>query len=186
VALEVARALHAPLDIFVVRKLGVPGHEELALGAIASGGVMVLNRDIVRDLELSENAIDAVVDKERVELMRREGAYRGGRTPVTLQNRRCILVDDGLATGASMRAAVEALRARGPVEIVVAVPIAPPETCEALSELADVVVCARTPEPFFAVGRWYVRFDQIEDEEVTALLERAWREEAREEAAGLH
>jgi len=173
VAFEVASALHAPLDVFVVRKLGVPGHEELAMGAVASGGVGVLNQDIVRDLGLPKAAIEAAVQREELELRRRERVYRDGRPLPDLKNRVVILVDDGLATGATMRAAAQALRRHEPERIIVAVPTAAPDTCEALKSEVDEVICAITPEPFQAVGLWYDEFPQTSDEEVRDLLARS-------------
>lgn len=173
VGFEVARALDAPLDVFLVRKLGVPGQEELAMGAIASGHVRVLNDTVVRMLKISREAIDAVAAREQRELERREREYRDGRPPASVAGRTAILVDDGLATGSSMRAAVQALRQKGPHEIVVAVPVAAAETCEALRREVDDVVCAWTPEPFDAVGLWYDDFSQTSDAEVRELLERA-------------
>jgi predicted phosphoribosyltransferase len=170
VAHEVARALDAPLDVFLVRKLGVPGHRELAMGAIASGGVRVLNEDVVAAYRLSEAAIDAVARTEQVELERREREYREGRAPVELRARTVVLVDDGLATGATMKAAVEAVRAHDPARIVVAVPVGSPETCREFADVADEIVCARAPEYFAAVGQWYRDFSQTSDEEVRALL----------------
>ena len=174
---EIAQALHAPLDVFLVRKLGVPGHEEYAMGAIASGGVSVLNEEVVQRLGISPYQIETVAAREQRELERRERAYRGERPPPEVSGRTVILVDDGLATGASMQAAVLALRRLQPARIVVAVPVAAPETCEQLREIADEVVCATTPEPFYAVGLWYEDFSQTSDEEVRALLAQA--EEAR-------
>jgi predicted phosphoribosyltransferase len=171
VAAEVARALDAPLDLMLVRKLGVPGHEELAMGAVATGGVRVLNEDVVGALGLEEEVIDAVARRELAELERRQQAYRGERPPPPIEGSTLILVDDGLATGATMRAAVEAARDLGPTEIVVAVPVAPPETCGLLEEVADEVVCVETPEPFLAIGVWYERFGQVGDEEVRAVLD---------------
>ena len=176
VAYEVARALNAPLDIFIVRKLGLPGHEELAIGAIASGGVRVLNHDIVQALKVPQTLIDTVTRQELQELERRERAYRGDRPPPEVRGRTVILVDDGLATGASMRAAVAALRAQNPARIVVGVPTAAPETCQAFESEVDEIVCAMTPEPFYGVGRWYEDFSQTTDEEVRALLEEAARQ----------
>jgi predicted phosphoribosyltransferase len=173
VAFEVASALHAPLDVFVVRKLGVPGHEELAMGAIASGGVRVLNDDVVAATGVSQEQIDAVAGREREQLELRERAYRGDRAPIDVQGRVAILVDDGLATGATMRAAVAALHDRGVNSIVVAVPTAPPETCAALRRQVDEVVCTLTPDPFMAVGLWYRNFAPVSDEEVKELLDRA-------------
>jgi predicted phosphoribosyltransferase len=178
VAFEVARALHAPLDVFSVRKLGLPGYEELAMGAIASGGVRVLNEDVVRALRIPENFIDAVAATEQRELERRERLYRGDRPPSDVRGRTVILVDDGLATGSTMRAAVVALRQRGAARIVVAVPVGAPETCAEFEQEADDVICARTPEPFYAVGLWYGDFSQTTDEEVRDLLERAAMEHA--------
>jgi putative phosphoribosyl transferase len=173
VGYEVARALGAPLDVFLVRKLGVPGHEELAMGAIASGGVRVLNEDVVRELRMPPEAIDAVAEREQGELERREQAYRDGRPFPQVRDRIVILVDDGLATGSTMRAAVAALRQQGPGRIVVAVPVGAADTCRDLRAEADEVVCARQPDPFFAVGAWYRDFSQTTDEEVRELLYRA-------------
>ena len=174
VAYEVARKLHAPLDIFVVRKLGVPGHEELAMGAIASGGVRVLNRDVLAHLHIPDDIIELVIQNEQRELARREREYRNGRAAIDLHHRTVIIVDDGLATGSSMRAAVEALRQQQPEAIVVAVPVGARETCESFAQEVDVIaVCAITPEPFDAVGLWYADFSQTTDEEVRQLLERA-------------
>jgi erythromycin esterase-like protein/predicted phosphoribosyltransferase len=172
VAYEVARALGAPLDVFVVRKLGVPGYEELAMGAVATGGVRVLNDQLVERLGIPEQMIDAVAARELQELARRERRYRGGRPPPDVRGRTVILVDDGLATGATMHAAIEALRQQKPTRIVVAVPTASPETCEEMKTKADDVICAITPAPFQAVGRWYQDFSQTTDEEVEALLSR--------------
>jgi predicted phosphoribosyltransferase len=170
VAYEVAKALHVPMDVFLVRKLGVPGHEELAMGAVASGGVRVINDDVVRSLGIPDAVIDRVASKELIELSRREQAYRGNRPEPEIQGRTIILVDDGLATGSTMRAAVQALRTKQPAKIVVAVPIAAPETCDALAREVDEMVCAVTPEPFYAVGLWYDDFDQTSDDDVRALL----------------
>jgi putative phosphoribosyl transferase len=178
VAFEVAEALRAPLDVFLVRKLGLPGHEELAFGAIATGGVRVLNDEVVRGAGVPGAVIEAVAAVEARELARRERAYRGDRPPLDVQGRTAILVDDGLATGSSMRAAVAALRRRGPARIVVAVPVGAPETCSAFENEADDVICARTPEPFQAVGLWYDDFSQTTDEEVQELLARAGRHRA--------
>jgi putative phosphoribosyl transferase len=173
VGYEVARALDVPLDVFVVRKLGVPGHEELAMGAVASGGVRVLNEQIVRAVVIPDHVIDAVAAREQEELVRRERVYRGDRPPLDVRGRTVILVDDGLATGATMHAAIEALRQQQPARIVVAVPTASPETCEALRAKADDVVCAATPDPFYAVGLWYADFSQTSDDEVRELLARS-------------
>jgi predicted phosphoribosyltransferase len=172
VGYEVARALGAPLDVFLVRKLGVPGYEELAMGAVATGGVRVLNDEIVRGLGISEHEIDAVVARELRELSRRDRLYRGDRPPSDVAGRTVILVDDGLATGATMRAAVQALRQQQPGRIVAAVPTASPDTCQVLKAEADDVVCAMTPEPFLAVGHWYEDFTQTTDDEVRELLAR--------------
>ncbi len=186
VAYEVARRLGAPLDVFVVRKLGVPGHEEFAMGAIASGDVIVLDRAVIEGLGIPRAAVEAAIAREQAELARREQLYRGGRPPLEVTGKTCILVDDGLATGSTMRAAVAGLRQRGAGRIVVAVPIASPETCEELSTEVDDIVCAATPEPFVAVGLWYEDFEQTTDEEVRQLLEAAEREQATREqgAAG--
>ncbi len=175
VAYEVARALEAPLDVFVVRKLGSPGREELAMGAIASGGVRVLNHEVIRSLGVSQADIERVARQEGRELERRERRYRGDRAPLAVKGRTVILVDDGLATGASMRAAVTALRQQAPARIVVAVPTAAPETCAEFRAEVDEIVCAETPRPFYGVGMWYESFPQTSDEEVQALLEEARR-----------
>lgn len=170
VAFEVAQALGVPLDVFVVRKLGVPGHEELAMGAIASGGVRVLNDDVLAAIEVPPDLLDDVTGREFEHLRAQERAYRGERPPADVRGRVVILVDDGLATGATMRAAIEALRDRGAGTIVVAVPTAPAETCNALRQEVDEVVCALTPEPFTAVGLWYRDFAPVSDQEVRDLL----------------
>jgi putative phosphoribosyl transferase len=177
VAFEVARDLKAPLDIFLVRKLGVPGHEELAMGAIASAGTRVLNEDVVRYLQIPDDVIDAVAADEERELERREHAYRNGRAAPRVEGQIVILIDDGLATGSTMRAGAAALRKQNPKRIVVAVPVAPAETCEEFRAEVDEVVCAATPEPFRGVGLWYEDFPQMSDAEVRALLERANREQ---------
>ena len=176
VAYEVALALSAPLDVFIVRKLGLPGREELAMGAVASGGVRVLNGDIVRMLSIPEEVINIVVKRELRELKRREELYRGNRPTPEVRERTILLIDDGLATGASMRAAIAGLRAQDPARIVVAVPAAAPEACEAFQAEVDEIVCAITPEPFYGVGRWYEDFSQVTDEEVRMLLEEANRQ----------
>jgi putative phosphoribosyl transferase len=173
VAFEIARELDAPLDVLVVRKLGVPGHEELAMGALASGGVRVLNKEVVAALGLDEATIAAAAAAEKAELERRERAYRGDRGPVEVAGRTVILVDDGLATGATMRAAAAAVRAQSPERLVIAVPVAARRTCNELRAEADEIVCAVTPEAFHAVGLWYDDFSPIEDDEVRELLERA-------------
>lgn len=170
VASEVARALGAPLDLFVVRKVGVPWHEELAMGAIASGGVRLLNEELIRAYRIDPADVEQVMRSEQEELERRERLYRGGRPFPDLRNKTVILVDDGLATGSTMRVAVEALRKEEPARIVVAVPVASPETCDAFRNVADDIVCALTPEPFYAVGMWYDDFSQTTDEEVHELL----------------
>jgi putative phosphoribosyl transferase len=173
VAHEVAQTLHAPLDIFLVRKLGLPEHPELAMGAIASGGVRVLNEDVVRTLRVPAEVIDAVAAQELKELARREREYRGDRPPLEVRGRIVILVDDGLATGSTMRAAVAALRRQQPARIVVAVPVGAADTCAEFRDEADEAVCAVTPQPFFAVGLWYRNFTQTTDEEVRRLLQQA-------------
>ena len=173
VAYEVASALAAPMDVFLVRKLGTPGHRELAMGAIATGGVRVLNEDVVRWYGISEAAIERVVREEQEELARRELAYRGDRQPPDLANRIVILIDDGLATGSTMRAAAHAVRAQRPARVIVAVPVGAPQTCGELAAIVDEVICANTPEPFSAVGQWYVNFDQTTDDEVRELLRKS-------------
>lgn len=170
VAAEVARALGAPFDVFVVRKLGVPGHEELAMGAIASGGVRQVNRDVVDALGIPVNVIDAVAAREQRELDRREETYRGNRGPLSLTNKIVILVDDGLATGSTMRAAVMAVRQKQPAQVIVGVPVGAAATCAELAREADHVVCVRTPDPFVAVGLWYLDFTPTTDHEVRVLL----------------
>jgi putative phosphoribosyl transferase len=170
VAYEVARALHVPLDIFLVRKLGLPGHEELAMGALASGGVRVLNEHVVHGLNVSEDTIARVTIAEQEELTRRERLYRGDRPAPEVRDQTIILIDDGLATGSTMRAAVAALRRHEPARIVVAVPVGAVETCAEFQDEADETICARTPDPFYAVGAWYADFSQTTDEEVRLLL----------------
>jgi predicted phosphoribosyltransferase len=173
VAFEVAAALHAPLDVFLVRKLGVPGHEELAMGAIASGGVRVLNAEVIDKFRIAQDVIDAVAAEELSELERRERVYRAGRPPLAVEGRTIILVDDGLATGSTMRAALGGLELHGPAAIVVAVPVAAEETCQELSGRVLEVVCPYRPSPLHAVGLWYENFAQTSDAEVRALLARA-------------
>ena len=173
VAYEVARALDAPLDVFLVRKLGLPGHPELAMGAIASGGVRVLNDDVVSWYRIPDAAIERVAREEQVELERRERAYRDGRPPLELRDRVVLLIDDGLATGSTMRAAVQAVRAHRPVRVIVAVPVGAPDTCREFVDVADEIVCAREPDRFVAVGQWYDDFSQTPDEEVHDLLRAA-------------
>ena len=170
VAREVARTLAVPFDVFVVRKLGVPGHEELAMGAIATGGVRQVNRDVVEALGIPGNVIDAVAERELRELDRREQAYRGNRAPTPLTNKTVILVDDDVATGSTMRAAVMAARKQQPARVIVAVPVGAASTCADLATEADDVVCVRTPDPFIAVGLWYRDFTPTTDHEVRALL----------------
>jgi putative phosphoribosyl transferase len=176
VAFEVVRELNAVLDVFVVRKLGVPGYEELAMGAIASGGVRVLNEELIQRLNISSAAIEAVTREEEQELARCEVAFRGDREPVQIDRRTVILVDDGLATGASMRAAVRALRQKNPAYLTVAVPIGSKETCDQFRSEVDEVICGDCPEPFFAVGTWYANFLPTTDDEVKSLLNRAAHE----------
>jgi predicted phosphoribosyltransferase len=173
VAFEVARALNAPLDVFLVRKLGLPGHPELAMGAIASGGVCVLNPDVFHRVPVSQSRIDSVRASEQVELERQERRYRGDAPPPNLKDRTVILVDDGLATGATMRAAVLAIRKSDPAWIVVAAPVGSAETCQRLRDDADQVICLSTPEAFYAVSAWYEDFSQTADEEVRSLLDTA-------------
>jgi predicted phosphoribosyltransferase len=171
VASEVAAALEAPLDVFLVRKLGVPGHRELAMGAIASGGVVVLNDDVIDAYGIPRQAIDDVARDEEAELTRRERAYRPTGSPLDLRGRTVILVDDGLATGSTMKAAVQAVRQHDPARVIVAVPVGAPSTCDEFASLTDETICARTPEPFLAVGQWYDDFSQTTDAEVRALLQ---------------
>jgi predicted phosphoribosyltransferase len=173
VAYEAAKALEAPLDVYLVRKLGVPGHEELAMGAIASGGVRVLNPSVVRTTGIDDDELEAVTAREQEELERRQQTYRGDQPPPDLQGRTVILVDDGLATGATMRAAVQAVRSQEPERLVVAVPTAPPETCAEFEEEADEFVCLVTPSPFFGVGGSYDNFRQTTDDEVRQFLRQA-------------
>jgi predicted phosphoribosyltransferase len=170
VAYEVARELRAPLDVFLVRKLGVPGHPELAMGAIAEGGVEVLSDDLIHELGIPQKIVQQVAVRERMELDRRDALYRGGRSLPAVRGRVVILVDDGLATGSTVQAAVTALRRMGPARIVVAVPVGARETCERLRRLADAVICLITPEPFQAVGLWYEEFTQTTDDEAKRLL----------------
>lgn len=173
VAYEVARELSAPLDVFLVRKLGTPGGEELAMGAIAEGGARVLNQQVVTSLQIPMDTIERVTQRESQELERRAAAYRAGRDRPDLADRTVILVDDGLATGATMRVAVKAMRQHHPAKIIVAVPVAPPETCEALRSEADEVVCYLAPYRLTSVGSWYLNFEQTSDDEVNACLRRA-------------
>lgn len=185
VGYEVATRLGAPLDVFVVRKLGLPGQDEFAMGALASGGVIVLNDELIAGLGVPTSVVEAVISRERAELERRERAYRGDRPSLDVADRTAILVDDGLATGSTMRAAVLGLRQRAPRRVVVGVPIAALSTCSELSSEVDEIVCARTPEPFHAVGLWYVDFEQTSDERVRELLDAAARAHAARGGASL-
>ncbi len=178
VGYEVAKALHAPLDVFIVRKVGVPGHEELALGAIASGGVKVVNEDVLHMLKIPRAAFEGLAKKEMVELERREKEYRGERNRPEIKGKTVVLVDDGLATGSTMLAAVRAVGLMGAEKIVVAVPVAAEQTCDMFRSEVDEVICGITPEPFYAVGIWYEDFSQTSDEEVRELLEKAETEVA--------
>jgi putative phosphoribosyl transferase len=173
VGFEVARALNVPMDVFVVRKLGVPGHEELAMGAIASDGARFLNRDVLQTVDVPERVIDIVTEKEQRELERQEREYRDERPPVDVSGRKIVLVDDGLATGSSMRVAVAALRQKNPTGIVVAVPVAAAATCANFETEVDQIICGITPDPFWAVGQWYRDFSPISDDEVRDLLRQA-------------
>ena len=173
VAFEVARVLKAPLDIFLSRKLGVPGQEELAFGALATGGVRVLDRELIRELNISEREIDQIAATVRRELERRERVYRGSRHALKVEGKIVLLIDDGIATGSSMRAAIDALRQMGPAQIVVAVPVAPLHTCNRLRSEVDDLVCLYAPESFYAIGQFYSDFSQVADEEVTDLIRRA-------------
>jgi predicted phosphoribosyltransferase len=170
VGYEVARALGAPLDVFVVRKLGVPGHEELAMGAIASGGALSINPEVVHALDIPERKVRELAEVEAAEVTWRERRYREGRRPLDVRGKTVLVVDDGLATGSTMRAAILALRELGPASVIVAVPVAPEPTCDELSSLADDVICLANPEPFYAVGQFYENFSQVSDEEVRHYL----------------
>lgn len=171
VGFEIAQRLHAPLDVLVVRKLGVPGHEELAMGAIASGGARVLNQEVIRPLKINAEMIERVAAREQSELERRERMFRGDRPPTPVAGRSAVLVDDGLATGATMRAAAESLRQLQPREIIAAVPVGASSSCMMLSRVVDRLVCLEQPEPFYGVGLWYNNFEQTTDEEVRSLLD---------------
>ena len=173
VAAEVAMALGAPLDVLIVRKLGVPGQPELAMGAVASGGVRVLNDEILRQIHVSDEQIDRITEEQRREVREREERFRGDAEVPEVQGKTALVIDDGIATGSTMRASVEALRELGPEEIVVAVPVASYSACDDMEEVADAVVCLETPSPFHAVGAWYENFDQTTDAEVKQLLEQA-------------
>jgi predicted phosphoribosyltransferase len=170
VAHEVARQLHVALDVCLVRKLGVPGHVELAMGAIADGGVEVLSLDLIRDLGIPRQTVEQIAVRERLELERRDRVYRAGRQPASVNARIVLLIDDGLATGSTMEAAIRVLRTQAPAKVVVAVPVGPRETCERLRTIADQVVCLSMPEPFEAVGAWYEAFPQTTDDEIMRLL----------------
>jgi putative phosphoribosyl transferase len=183
VAFEIARMLRVPLDVLVLRKLGVPGHEELGFGAIASGGIRTLNPEIVEALRISARDIELVTNAERKELKRREHAYRGRRPPLHVKGFTVILVDDGIATGSGMRAAADALRQLKPARIVIAVPVAPGSTCDRLRSEVDDLVCLYTPAPFYGVGQFYLDFSQVSDQEVNELLDRAAREIGEQENA---
>lgn len=178
VAFEVARMLHVPLDVLIVRKLGVPGHEELAMGAIASGGARVLNERVVNELSIPEEAISRVAARELEEIERREQLYRGDRKTPQFRDQKIVLVDDGLATGSTMRAAIQAVRQQQPAKIVVAVPVGACDTCAEFQQEADHVLCLHAPQQFYAVGAWYENFSQTTDQEVCDLLAKAWKEEA--------
>jgi putative phosphoribosyl transferase len=173
VAQEISRALHATLDVFVVRKLGVPGQPELAMGAIASGGVRVLNEEVVHQLRIQPSAFESIVAREQAELERRERTYRGDRPALAVEGKTVIVVDDGLATGSTMRAALSALRRQEPERLVVAVPVGAAETCDELRKLADDVVCLHAPDQFYAVGVWYRDFSETSDQEVREILDQA-------------
>jgi putative phosphoribosyl transferase len=175
VGIEVAHSLHVSFDVYLVRKLGVPGHPELAMGAVAAGGVRVLSEDLIRELAIPTTVVDQVTVRERLELERRDRLYRGDRPNPMLADRTAIVIDDGLATGSTMEAAVEALRLHNPASILIAVPVGAPENCRRLTRIADEVFCLESPEPFTAVGLWYERFDQLSDAEVIALLRGADR-----------
>jgi putative phosphoribosyl transferase len=179
VAFEVAQALRLPLDVYLVRKLGTPGFEELAMGAIATGGIQVLNEKVIEELHITSGQLDAVLAAETAELLRREGLYRQGRPCPRLEGRTAILVDDGLATGSTMRAAIASLRAQRAWEVIVAVPVAPPDTCGELNAESDGAVCLATPQPFMAVGQWYEEFSPPSDDEIRDQLLANAREMAR-------
>ncbi|MFI5059414.1 MAG: phosphoribosyltransferase [Candidatus Acidiferrales bacterium] len=184
IAFEVATSLNLPLDIFVLRKLGVPGHEELAFGAIGSGGVRVLNANVVEQMGISDLDIAVVTRAEKEELERRERLYRGSRPPLDVHGRTVILVDDGIATGSSLRAAIRALREMKPAAIVIATPVAPERTCNRLRHEVEELVCVEMPEPFYGVGQFYHDFAQVSDEEVNELLERASRQRGERQYHG--
>lgn len=178
VAKEIASALHVPMDLILVRKVGVPGHKELAMGAIANNDIVIWNEQVIRRIGANQDEIENALRKARAELQRREQTYRGNRPAPKLENRCVILVDDGLATSATMRAAIDAVRLQQPSRIIVAVPVAPPDTVELLRESADEVICLVTPEPFYGVAEWYLDFSQLTDVDVCELLEAAWKEKS--------
>jgi len=188
VAFEVATALHAPLDVFLSRKLGVPGQEELAFGAVATGGVRVLDQELIEAVGISKREIEEITHRVRTELERRERVFRGDRPPLNLEGKIAILIDDGIATGSSMRAAINALRQHKPARVVVAIPVAPLSTCHRLRTEVDELICVHMPESFYAIGQFYADFSQVADEEVTDLIHRAAQRAipkgARAEAAG--
>ena len=186
VAYEIAKKLRVPMDLFIVRKLGTPVHEELAMGAIATGGVRVLNEDVIRKLQITDEMIEAAAEEQERELQRREREYRGDREPSVLQSKIVILVDDGLATGASMRAAVQALKLHSPARIIVAVPVGAPETCRMFEEEVDEVVCGHSPPDFSAVGAWYHDFTQTTDEEVCHLIDEVSHQHKVQEVVAKH
>jgi putative phosphoribosyl transferase len=173
VAYEISQALSVPLDIFIVRKLGVPGYEELAMGAIASGDTVIFNKKLLNQMDIDQSSIDAILQKEQEELVRRERLYRGNRDFPTLKGKTIILVDDGIATGATMQAAVASLRKHTPASIIIAVPVAARETCEEMANMVDQVICPLQPIDFYAVGFWYEKFSQVSDKEVIELLEKS-------------
>lgn len=179
VGYEIARTLGAPLDVLLIRKLGVPGYPELAMGAIAGAGLRVMNQDILGALDIPESAIEDVVAREKLELLRRERVFRSGRPPLDVQRRNVVVVDDGLATGATIRAALEMLRLQRPASLIVAVPVAAEESCERVRELSDAFICLATPEPFDGIGAWYHDFSQLGDADVCALLEQAWHKSVK-------
>ncbi len=183
VAFEVARALNAPLDVFIVRKLGVPGQEELAMGAIAPQQVVIIDKMLIDHLRISAQALQAVIDRETEELARREQAYRGRLPPLDVKGRSVILIDDGLATGSTMRAAIASLKKQQPSRLVVAVPVGAPQTCDEIRPTVDELICAATPEPFYGVGRWYENFSQTTDKEVQHLLSQARQDQSKADSS---
>jgi putative phosphoribosyl transferase len=176
VAYEIARRLNLPLDIFIVRKLGLPGQEELAMGAIASGGIRVVNQSVLDQVQISQRVFDSVTANELRELERRERLYRGQHSSIEVTGKNVLLIDDGLATGTSMRAAIDALKKKNPAKIIVAVPVSPSDTYQEIKALVDDIVCVLTPYPFYSVGHWYEDFPQTSDQEVTSLLKQSYHE----------